>query len=123
MCVMENKVVHNTAVGTINLSDDAISSIVAIAVAELPGISGFSRGFYNKIKNKIISDKTRGVRIEVADDRKVTIGIGVYVNYGIRIADTVLELQRHVKEAVEKMAEVEVVAVNVDIDGVRFKKD
>jgi uncharacterized alkaline shock family protein YloU len=120
---MDSNVVHNTNIGSININNDAICSIVAMSVGEIFGIAGFSRGFYEKIKNKISSDKKRGIRVEISDDKKITITIGIYVDYGVIIADVVLALQRHVKEAVEKMVEAEVVAVNIDIDGVKFQKD
>ncbi|MEI6286868.1 MAG: Asp23/Gls24 family envelope stress response protein [Bacillota bacterium] len=120
---MDSNVVHNTPVGSITINNDAICSIVSMSVNEVSGIAGFSRGFYDKIKNKITSDKTRGVRVEISDDKKITITIGVYVDYGVKVAEVVVALQRHVKEAVEKMVENEVVAVNIDIDGVKFLKE
>jgi len=120
---MDSNVVHSTQIGSISINNDAICSIVAMSMGEVPGVAGFSKGFYEKIKNKIGSEKTRGVRVDISEDKKITISLGIYVEYGIKIADVVVALQRHVKEAVEKMVEAEIVAVNIDIDGVKFPKN
>ena len=123
MKCMDSNIVHDTQIGSISINNDAICSIVAMSIAEIPGVVGFSRGLYDKIKKKIGSEKTRGVHVDISEDKKIVIAIGIYVEYGIKIADVVVALQRHVKEAVEKMVDAEVVAVDIDIDGVKFQKN
>ena len=121
--IIEENVVHETDIGAITLDNDALCSIAATAAIESKGVAGLSRDFLDRLKNKLGSAKARGVDIKVEDGNKLTVNIGIFIYYGEKIADVVLEMQRSIKTALEQLAEVDVIAVNVDIDGVKFQKE
>ena len=66
-------------------------------------------------------DFSKGVKCYIKDN---TIAIDVYVivQYGYRIPDVAVKIQRQVKTQVESMTGMEVIEVNVNIQGVSSPK-
>ncbi len=57
-------------------------------------------------------------------ERKVQkIDVNIIVEYGIRIPDIAFEIQNRVKKAVESMTGLEVLEVNVHVQGVNLPED
>ena len=65
---------------------------------------------------------TRGVSVEVGQV-EAAIDLRIIVDYGVKIQDVSRELQANVKEAVETMTGLNVVEVNVKVEGVDFKEE
>ena len=61
----------------------------------------------------------KGVRVEVGE-REAAIDLYVVVEYGVRIPDVAQKVQEEVKKAVESMTGLEVVEVNIHIQGVNL---
>ena len=64
---------------------------------------------------------SKGVKIEL-EGKKVTIDLYVNVKYGVRIPDIAWAAQNAVKSAVENMTGLDVVAVNINVQGITFDK-
>lgn len=62
---------------------------------------------------------SKGVRIK-ADDDRITINLSLVVEWGVKIPEIAARVQSAVKEAVESMAEIEIAAVDIHIEGVAF---
>lgn len=65
---------------------------------------------------------SKGVKVEVGD-REAAIDLYIIVEYGCRIPDVSWDIQERVKEAVETMTGLDVVEVNIHIQGVNIEKD
>ena len=59
----------------------------------------------------------KGIKVEKTDG-KVKIDVNIIVEYGTRIPDVAFEIQNRVKKAVENMTGMNVVEVNVHVQGV-----
>ena len=83
-----------------------------------------SLGFVDGINQILGGNKkyTKGVKISL-ENKKVTIDLFVNVQYGVRIPDVAWSAQNAVKNAVENMTGLEVVAVNVNVQGIIFDKE
>lgn len=57
------------------------------------------------------------------DGKKVTIDLFVNVKYGVKIPDVAWAAQTAVKNSVETMTGLEVVAVNINVQGITFEKE
>ena len=96
----------------LNISEDVIGIIAGLAASEVEGINQILGG------NKKYS---KGVKIEL-EGKKVTIDLYVNVKYGVRIPDIAWAAQNAVKSAVENMTGLDVVAVNINVQGITFDK-
>lgn len=116
---------ENVQIATnLNISEDVIGIIAGLAASEVEGIAGMTLGFVDGINQILGSSKkySKGVKIEL-DGKKVTVDIYVNVKYGVRIPDVAWAAQSAVKNAVENMTGLEVVAVNINVQGIIFEKD
>ena len=108
----------------LNISEDVIGIIAGLAASEVEGIAGMTLGFVDGINQILGSSKkySKGVKIEL-NGKKVTVDIFVNVKYGVRIPDVAWAAQTAVKNAVENMTGLEVVAVNINVQGITFDKE
>lgn len=107
----------------LNISEDVIGIIAGLAASEVEGIAGMTLGFVDGINQILGGNKkySKGVKITL-DGKKVTIDLFVNVTYGVRIPDIAWAAQNAVKSAVENMTGLEVVAVNINVQGITFDK-
>src|SRR5690606_3562353 len=90
---------------------------------EVPGVAGMSGGFAGGISEMLgRKNLSKGVKVEVGD-KEAAIDLYIIVEYGCRIPEVAWNIQEKVKNAVENMTGLKVVAVNIHIQGVNFEKD
>ncbi|MFK7695264.1 Asp23/Gls24 family envelope stress response protein [Paenibacillus sp. HJGM_3] len=113
----------DTQSGLIRISDDVVATIAGLAALETPGIAamsgGISEGLAKRLSGKNVQ---KGVSVEVGQ-LEAAIDLRVILHYGSKIQDVCRSLQENVKEAVENMTGLQVVEVNVKVEGVAFRED
>jgi uncharacterized alkaline shock family protein YloU len=80
---------------------------------------GISEGLAKRLSGKNVQ---KGVSVEVGQ-LEAAIDLRVIVKYGIPIQEVCRSLQVNVRESVENMTGLQVVEVNVKVEGVAFKED
>ncbi len=110
--------------GKVNISDDVVATIAGIAATEIEGVAGMSGNALDAISQKLGAKKSpqKGVKVAVSPDGAV-IDLYIVVEFGIRIPELAWEVQENVKNSVESMTGIEVLKVNVRIEGVSFEKE
>ena len=115
---------NNVEIDTnLNISEDVIGIIAGLAASEVEGIAGMTLGFVDGINQILGGNKkySKGVKIEL-EGKRVTIDLYVNVKYGVRIPDIAWAAQNAVKLAVENMTGLDVIAVNINVQGITFDK-
>ncbi|WP_048601837.1 Asp23/Gls24 family envelope stress response protein [Rubeoparvulum massiliense] len=109
--------------GTVKIADDVVAVIAGIAALDTEGIASMSGGITEGIA-RYVSGKNvqKGVTVEVGQV-EAAIDLRVIVYYGVKIDEACRQLQVNVKEAIENMTGLQVVEVNVKVEGVQFRKD
>ncbi|GIP14453.1 alkaline-shock protein [Paenibacillus montaniterrae] len=109
--------------GVIRISDDVVATIAGLAALETPGIAamsgGISEGLAKRLSGKNVQ---KGVTVEVGQ-LEAAIDLRIIVHYGIPIQEVCRQLQLNVREAVSNMTGLQVVEVNVKVEGVVFKEE
>ena len=111
----------NTKLGSINISNDVIATIVGGAAMECYGVVGMASqkvlkdGFYELLKKE---NYARGI-IVTSQDTGIVVDMYSIVGYGMKISEIVSEVQKKVKYVLETALDVEVEAINVYVQGVR----
>ena len=62
---------------------------------------------------------SKGVKA-VVGEREAAIDVYIIVEFGVRIPDIALRVQENVKRAIESMTGLEVIEVNIHVQGVGF---
>lgn len=110
----------NANQGTIKISEEVVTTIAGLAAAEVAGVAGMSGGIAGDLVEKLgRKNLSKGIKAEVGES-EVTIDINAIVDYGVNIHDVALQLQTDVRDAVENMTGLDVVNVNVNIQGLSF---
>ena len=111
----------NTKLGSINISNDVIATIVGGAAMECYGVVGMASqkvlkdDFYELLKKESYA---RGI-IVTSQDTGIVVDMYIIVGYGMKISEIVSEVQKKVKYVLETALDVEVEAINVYVQGVR----
>ncbi len=106
--------------GSIKVTDAVIKAIVGKCALEVPGVSSLSGTIYQNLVSWGAQADTKGIDVRDADEENSKlIDLHVTVETGQPIPTVAENLQRSVKEMVEKMTGLDVVAVNVFVDDVR----
>ena len=118
---MENIERYDT--GSIRIANEVVRIIAGLAASEVKGVIGMSGGvvdgFAELVKKKNLA---KGVKVEVGE-KQAAVDLFVIIEYGSKIPDIAYSIQENVKKAIESMTGLEVVEVNVHIQGVEFKQD
>ena len=112
--------INVTSDSSIVISEDVVSVIAGIAVSEVPGVVDTAGGFAGGI-SKVLSGKkklSKGIKVEVGE-KETKIDVNIIVEYGTRIPDVAFEIQNKVKKSVKEMTGLDVLEVNVHVQGVR----
>ena len=103
----------------IKIADDVVAVIAGVAVSEVPGVYEMAGGFAGGITEVLSGKKNlaKGIKVEVGE-KDTKIDVNIIVEYGVRIPDVAFEIQNRVKKAVESMTGLNVLEVNVHVQGV-----
>lgn len=111
-------IVETPGLGTVQIADDVVAVICAIAASEVDGVSSKdSEG--NELSSKALA---KGVKLNISGGEAV-VDIKLMVDYGFNIPATCAKVQDKIKSTVENMTGLKVTDVNVRITGVEMQKD
>ncbi len=115
--------VRDTDETSVRIADDVVGVIAGIAAAEIEGIAGMSGGLVGDLSEMLgKKNLSKGVKVKVGE-KECAIDLFLVVEYGVRIPDVAVQVQENVKRAVESMTGLEVVEVNIHVQGVSFQTE
>ena len=116
------KIVEAQAQGTVTFANEVISTIVGIAACDIEGVAGMCGGFKDGIVDLLgKKNLSKGVKITL-NDNTVVADLAIVVDYGVRVPDVCAKIQESVISTVEVMTGLTVKAVNVTVEGIKFKE-
>jgi len=124
---LENKddqlIIEGDGGGAIKISEDVVKIIAGLAATEITGVAGMSGGIAGGIVEKLgRKNLSKGVKAEVGE-KEAAIDISIIVEYGVNIQEVASRIQSAVKNTVENMTGLNVLEVNVNVQGVSFGPD
>lgn len=121
--IIEEIEIENTDSG-VEISEDVVAVIAGIAVSDVQGVAGMAKGFAGGLTEALSGKKNmaKGIKVEVGE-KETKIDVNIIVEYGTRIPDVAFEIQSRVKKSVKEMTGLEVVSVNVHVQGVQTPQE
>ncbi len=109
--------------GQIKIADEVVGIIAGLAATDVKGVAGMSGGIAGGIA-EILGRKnlSKGVKVQVGES-DAAIDLYIIVEYGAKIPDVSWKVQESVKDAVETMTGLNVLEVNIHIQGVNIQKE
>lgn len=119
----ENKNIQAEQASTIKISEEVVAIVAGIAATEITGVAGMSSslagGIYELLGKK---NMAKGVKVEIIGN-DVNIDLFIVVEYGAKIPDVAWEIQEKVKKQVETMTGLNVLKVNINVEGINIEKE
>lgn len=116
------KIHENGKVGEVQIADEVVATIAALAATEVKGVSATAGNVTNEIAGKLGKKSlSKGVKVLVNSDA-VSVDMALTLDYGYGIPETAKQVQEKVKLAIENMTGLQVKEVNVRIAGVNIVK-
>jgi uncharacterized alkaline shock family protein YloU len=107
-------------IGSIRIADEVVAIIAGLAATEVPGVAGMSGGLAGGIAEMLgRKNLTRGIKVEVGE-RQAAIDLFIIVEYGVKIPEIAWRVQENVKKALESMTGLDVLEVNIHVQGVKI---
>ena len=105
--------------GSVLISEDVITTIVAHAVEEVEGVVGLNVKPGADII-EMIGKKGwgKGLKIPIGEEDALTVDCNITVAYGQSVVSVAKAVQEAVTNALESMAGVTIAAVNVNVCGI-----
>lgn len=117
----ENYISSQDEKGSVRISEDVISVIVAAAISEVEGVAGLSSTVGAELSD-FLGRKTiqKGIKVQFSEE-DIIVDTIIMVRYGFGITELAKKVQEGIASAVESMTGLRVV-VNVHVNGVVFDK-
>jgi len=108
--------------GRIDVSKDVIAIIAGLATGEVDGVVGITYQVKSGTYALVQKDNfAKGIDIKVSDDG-VSVSINLMTDYEKGIYSVAKEVQKKVKEMIEKMTGKKVQRVDINVTGVKIKE-
>lgn len=121
--IISSEDIKETDVNGVKIANEVVAIIAGVATSEVQGVAGMSGGLVGGISEMLGKKNfSKGIKVEV-DGNEAAIEIYIIVEYGVRIPDVAWVLQNKVKTAVEEMTGLNVVKVNIHVQGVKVEKE
>lgn len=123
LIINEVEIEENNDTG-LEISEEVVAVIAGVAVSDVQGVAGMAKGFAGGITEALSGKKNlaKGIKVEVAG-KETKIDVNIIVEYGSRIPDVAFEIQSRIKKSVKEMTGLDVVAVNVHVQGVQTPQE
>lgn len=110
--------------GIVKIADEVIAVCVLNATLKTSGVSALSGGLTDSLSRNLLGKEPayKGIKINQGDDG-VVIDISVIVEYGVKIPAVAWDIQENVKNEVEEIIDIPVIAVNIHVAGVHFTEE
>lgn len=123
MAESKQYITQNQQNGTVQISEDVISSIISVAVTETEGVAGFGAKISSDLAEMLgKKNRGKGIRLTIGEDDSLTVECDVVAYYGYEVFTVAKKVQENVSSAVASMTGVSPAAVNVNVCGIIQEK-
>lgn len=106
----------------IQISNDVVAVIAGLTASNTSGVSSMSGGITDGWAKRVGGKNMRkGVSVDIGEV-ETAVNLRIIVEFGVPIHDVCHRLQKEVKQAIENMTGLQVVEVNVKVEGVEIKR-
>lgn len=108
--------------GRIDLSTEALSTVIGNATNECYGVVGMASK--NMVKDGLATvlgkeNYSKGVTLQTNDQNKLIVDLYVIVGMNIKVSEVCLEIQKKVKYVIESLFGEHVQSINVFVQGIK----
>jgi uncharacterized alkaline shock family protein YloU len=107
-----------TDLGTIKIHKNVIASIASLAAVEIEGVERVGGNFKSGLSQLIGKKFVPVIDVEINKNEEVRVDIPLVIKYGYNIPDISNKVQESVRNSLEKMTNLLIKDINVNVQGV-----
>ena len=117
---MKNNNKEKEKLGSVKIQNEVLGTIVAVAAAKVPGVYKITSNFVEGIAELLGREHPeRRVKVKLSEEQ-VSFELAIIVDYGVNIPEVTWQIQKTVKEIVEKQTGIKVIKVDINVRGVHL---
>lgn len=104
-------------IGSVKIDNEVLGMIAGIAAKKIKGVRKITTSLVGGLAQIIKKSPDTGIKV-ILGENEVSFELGLLVEYGVNIPEVTYEVQKFIKEEVEKMAGIKVNRIDITIHGV-----
>ena len=109
---------NNVDFGSIQVHKEAIADIAVAAIREIEGVNLTPKGLKDSFLEFFGKKSYSGIKIAIDKDNQINIELKIFVRYGANIPTIGRQVQEAVRTAVEKIADINIKDININVCGI-----
>lgn len=109
---------EESGLGSIQINNNVVANIVAMAAKEVPGVHGIASGGLRDDLKGLFNNRSASISVDEDEQGRYRIKVKLILVFGVRLAKVAGEVQNAVRDQVENMTDKEVFRVDVIVDEV-----
>jgi uncharacterized alkaline shock family protein YloU len=106
----------------VQIHKKALADIALSAMGEIDGVTLVPKDALGRFLEFFGKKSYSGVIVSIDKDNQVSIKVRIYVKYGVNIPDIARQVQENIRSAVEKIADINLKDIHVNIQGIERGK-
>jgi uncharacterized alkaline shock family protein YloU len=104
--------------GVLRIHKNVISSIASIAATEIEGVKRVGRDLKSGLAELLGKKIFSSIKVDISRNEEVKIQIPLIIKYGYNIPEVANRVQENVRLALEKMSNLSIREINVNVRGI-----
>lgn len=104
--------------GLVKIHKNVISSISSIAAMEIEGVKSVSKDLKTGLLEFFGQKYLSAIKVEISKNEEVKVEIPLIIKYGYNIPDVASRVQENVHQALEKMSNLSIKDININVRGI-----
>lgn len=104
--------------GSVKIHKEVIAAIAAIAISETEGAIKLKNDLKSSLSEFLGKKDYPGVNVTFDKNNRVGLEVRIYVKYGYHIPDVALKVQENIRSSIEKMTDLDIMDININIQGI-----
>ncbi|MHB8155004.1 MAG: Asp23/Gls24 family envelope stress response protein [Candidatus Omnitrophota bacterium] len=104
--------------GVLRIHKNVISSISSIASIEIEGVKKVGRDLKSGLAELLGKKNFSAIKVDISKNEEVRVQIPLIIKYGYNIPEIASRVQENVRLALEKMSNLCVKEINVNVQGI-----
>lgn len=107
-----------TDLGNIRIHKNVIASIASIAAVEIEGVKRIGGDLRSGILELIGKKALMAIKVDIDKNDEMRLEVPLVVKYGFNIPDIANKAQENVRNALEKMTNLSIKYININVQGI-----
>ncbi|TRZ94184.1 Asp23/Gls24 family envelope stress response protein [bacterium] len=104
--------------GVVRIHKNVIASISSIAAAEIEGVRRVGGNLKSGLLELMGQKSLSAIKVDISKNEEVKVEIPLIIKYGYNIPDIASRVQENVRQALEKMSNLSIKDINVNVQGI-----